>query len=144
MGVSFTVSTPGSHVFSIVRREDLSRLDKIVLHDGTYGASESSSLSGSGPAETLDPGSATDAGTVLQDAGGSTGQMVRIEAENMSLSTYRVEGGASFASNNAMISFLDGATGESGTATASFSGAATHYDVVVAYFDENDGCRRCR
>ena len=51
--ISFTVDTPGTHTFSIVRREELSRLDKIVIHDGLYGTDARGTLEGEGPAETL-------------------------------------------------------------------------------------------
>lgn len=146
--VSVTVNTPGVHTFSIVRREQLSRLDKIVIHDGTYGTDPASTLTGAGPAETVNTGSTPDAGaavdagaTVDASVGGdaSSGARMRIEAEHMSLQVYRVESGAGYASNDQMITLRDGAAGETGTASTSFSGEPGLYDVVVAYFDENDG-----
>lgn len=51
--ISFTVDTPGPHTFSIIRREQLSRLDKIVIHDGQYGTDARGTLDGEGPAETI-------------------------------------------------------------------------------------------
>lgn len=141
-GVSFTVATPGPHVFSIVRREQLSRLDKIVIHDGTYGTDGPSTLTGTGPAETLATGSSPDAAHVddassaVPDAGSG---VLRIEAEHMALQVYRVENGAGFASNDRMITLRDGAAGETGSASYDFTGAPGHYDVVLAYFDESDG-----
>jgi len=62
---------------------------------------------------------------------------IRFEAENMSLSTYRVEG-SSLASGGSLISLYQSG-GSTGTASATFTGATGYYDVVVGYFDENDG-----
>ncbi len=62
----------------------------------------------------------------------------RIEAENMSRTTYRQEnvGGAS---NGQVASLIDGSDKETGTAAFSFNGTAGLYDVVVGYYDEEDG-----
>ncbi|MBN1675118.1 MAG: hypothetical protein JXR37_29020 [Kiritimatiellae bacterium] len=64
---------------------------------------------------------------------------IRIEAEAMDLSTYRTEAGAGYASGGVFISLKGGASPETGTASTNFPGASGPYDVVVAYFDENDG-----
>ncbi|WP_242056558.1 MULTISPECIES: hypothetical protein [unclassified Nostoc] len=63
---------------------------------------------------------------------------IRIEAEKMTRSVYRLEA-STFASGGSMISLAGGGETETGTATTSFNGTAGTYDVVVAYFDENDG-----
>lgn len=62
---------------------------------------------------------------------------IRIEAEDMTLTTYRTESG-SFASGGKLISLLN-AAGPMGTASAVFAGASDRYDVVIGYYDENDG-----
>lgn len=59
---------------------------------------------------------------------------LRIEAENMTRSGYSVESG-SFASGGKFIR-VDSTTG---TATTSFSGVSGTYNVIVGYYDENDG-----
>jgi hypothetical protein len=61
---------------------------------------------------------------------------IRMEAEDMTLDTYKVET-LSFASNGALIN-LKG-PGVVGSATASFPGETGTYDVTVVYHDENDG-----
>lgn len=63
---------------------------------------------------------------------------IRIEAENMNLSGFRVESG-SFASNGKFIGLVLGNSTETGTATFTFSGATGLYNVAVSYFDETDG-----
>ncbi|GEM_PF-2288720 len=62
---------------------------------------------------------------------------IRIEAENMQRTTYLVESNTA-ASNGQLISLAQSG-GSSGTATTTFNGASGIYDVVVRYFDENDG-----
>ena len=71
--VSFTVDTPGVHTFSILRREALGRLDKILLRKDIAGISGKgkdarSDVTGPGPAETVDNGSMPDAGSAAIDA----------------------------------------------------------------------------
>ncbi|NET05732.1 MAG: hypothetical protein F6K16_13710 [Symploca sp. SIO2B6] len=63
---------------------------------------------------------------------------ILIEAENMNLTNYRVESGINFASGNGFISLLDTDTTQ-GAATTQFTGATGVYNVVVGYFDEDDG-----
>ena len=60
----------------------------------------------------------------------------RIEAEDMTLETYRVEV-RDFASDGALIN-LKG-PGIAGSATAPFPGATGEYDISVIYHDESDG-----
>ncbi len=62
---------------------------------------------------------------------------IRLEAETMTLSNYRVESN-SIASGGKVVS-LSGATAATGTATTTFNGAAGTYNVVAGYYDENDG-----
>lgn len=62
---------------------------------------------------------------------------IRIEAEDMTLTNYLTELG-SFASGGKLISLLD-AAGSIGTASTVFPGASDRYDVVIGYYDENDG-----
>lgn len=71
---------------------------------------------------------------------GNTGQVqeIRVEAEQMFLSAYRIESGNSAASGGALIS-LNSATTTTDTASSTFSGSSGKYDVFVGYFDENDG-----
>ncbi|WGV24067.1 hypothetical protein [Halotia branconii] len=63
---------------------------------------------------------------------------IRIEAESMTRSVYRLESN-SLASGGSMISLAGSSSTEKGTAKTTFSGTAGNYDVVVAYYDENDG-----
>jgi len=63
---------------------------------------------------------------------------MRIEAEQMNLSTYLVESGNTAASGGRLISLYK-ATGSAGTASTIFAGPSGTYDVVLGYFDENDG-----
>lgn len=62
---------------------------------------------------------------------------IRIEAENMTLTNYLTESG-SFASGGKLVSLLNAAE-SIGTASAVFAGATRSYDVVIGYYDENDG-----
>ncbi len=66
------------------------------------------------------------------------GKVIRIEAERMNLSTYRVEATDGSASGKKVISLL-GASKPEGTATVNFPGPSGRYNVVVGYFDEEDG-----
>ncbi|MEB3828332.1 Calx-beta domain-containing protein [Phormidium sp. CCY1219] len=63
---------------------------------------------------------------------------IRIEAEQMNLTTYRVESDRTPASGNALIT-LHKTGGTSGSATTTFTGSSGTYDVILGYFDENDG-----
>ena len=63
---------------------------------------------------------------------------IRVEAEKMQLTGYRLESG-SFASGGQFISLVGGADNETGQATLKFSEPTGKYDVRVGYFDENDG-----
>lgn len=59
--------------------------------------------------------------------------MIRIEAEDMTLSKYNVET-LNIASGEALIS-----TFSTGTATSTFSGSTGSYNIFLGYFDEKDG-----
>ena len=63
-----------------------------------------------------------------------------IEAEDLELVNYRVEDN-DFASNGELIS-LRGARSHTGSASTTFTGREGLYDIVVGYFDENDGNAR--
>ena len=63
--------------------------------------------------------------------------LITIEAEAMTLTGYSIQENAD-ASNGQLISIL-GASDPSGQAKAVFPGLAGTYEVVVVYFDENDG-----
>ncbi|MDX2097166.1 MAG: kelch repeat-containing protein, partial [Leptolyngbyaceae cyanobacterium bins.59] len=65
----------------------------------------------------------------------------RIEAESMSLNTYRLES-LSSASGGQVITLLSGNNLESGTASFNFSGPTGTYNVILGYYDENDGVAR--
>jgi lysophospholipase L1-like esterase len=63
---------------------------------------------------------------------------IRIEAELMNLSNYRIESGNSAASGGGLISLYQ-ALSSTGTASSTFAGPSGTYDLVLGYFDENDG-----
>ncbi|GAB4230964.1 MAG: hypothetical protein Kow00121_59670 [Elainellaceae cyanobacterium] len=64
-------------------------------------------------------------------------ETIQVEAENMSLSTYRVEANSA-ASGGQLVSLRD-ASGDTGGALLNFSGPSGFYDVLLNYVDENDG-----
>ena len=64
------------------------------------------------------------------------GSPIRIEAEEMTLNGYQIESNTA-ASGNGLISLFGG--GNTGSATTEFSGAEGKYDVLIGYFDEQDG-----
>ena len=64
-------------------------------------------------------------------------QPIVFEAEAFDLDTYLIEEN-NFASNGALIS-LKGASGDTGTASKTFTGPSGLYDIVVGFFDELDG-----
>ncbi|MBX2866166.1 MAG: NF038122 family metalloprotease, partial [Leptolyngbyaceae cyanobacterium MAG.088] len=61
------------------------------------------------------------------------GDAIRVEAEDMSLSGYSRETHSN-ASDGGLIR-----TSSSGVATTQFAGSSGYYNIVVAYYDENDG-----
>lgn len=63
---------------------------------------------------------------------------IRVQAEDMSLTNYRVESGNYSALGQELISLYQ-APSPTGTASLQFTGPEGTYDVVVGYFDENDG-----
>ena len=66
---------------------------------------------------------------------------IRIEAENLSLNGYFIENG-NFASEGKYISLLEPGNltpGATGTASYQFAEAAGKYDIIIGYYDENDG-----
>jgi lysophospholipase L1-like esterase len=62
---------------------------------------------------------------------------VVIEAEDMNLFAYQVESGRSPASGGKLITLANGLV--QGIATTRFRGSSGIYNVVIGYFDENDG-----
>lgn len=64
----------------------------------------------------------------------------RLEAETFQLNNYVVESASGIASNNGLIR-VNGVTNQNviGTATTTFTRPAGIYDLVIGYFDENDG-----
>jgi hypothetical protein len=66
------------------------------------------------------------------------GGLITLEAEAMALTGYLVEQNAD-ASGEALISRRGAAGAPPGRATAAFPGPASTYDIIVTYFDENDG-----
>lgn len=63
---------------------------------------------------------------------------IRIEAEDMALTTYGIESNSS-ASGGKLISLLNNASGSIGSASTVFAGEEGSYNIVVGYYDENDG-----
>ena len=84
-----------------------------------------------------------DALTVSADDGSGPppGEPVLFEVEAMSLAGLTIEILAGVSSNDqhVRISDFNAPPGTSGTATATFTGASGTYDVLLAYYDENDG-----
>ena len=66
---------------------------------------------------------------------------ISLEVEDMSLSGLTVEtlAGVSSGDQHVRISDFNAPPGTSGTATAVFGGPSGSYDVILAYYDENDG-----
>lgn len=65
-------------------------------------------------------------------------ETIRIEAEDMTLEGYRLESNDQV-SGDQLISLVNGAQNEQGTARQIFNGPAGTYDMVVSYIDESDG-----
>lgn len=64
---------------------------------------------------------------------------IRIEGESADIITnYRIEN-ISAASGGKALSFVRGASKETGSATFTFRGSAGKYDIIIGTFDENDG-----
>lgn len=63
---------------------------------------------------------------------------IRVQAEDMTLTNYRVESGNYSALGQKLISLYQ-APSTTGTASLQFNGPSGTYNVVVGYFDENDG-----
>ncbi|HEY9805787.1 MAG TPA: hypothetical protein V6D04_04415, partial [Candidatus Obscuribacterales bacterium] len=63
---------------------------------------------------------------------------IRIEAESMTLNTFRIESNSS-ASGGSIVGLVVGASSETGTASFAFNGPSGLYDVVIGYYDETDG-----
>lgn len=68
---------------------------------------------------------------------------IRVEAESMTLRTYRVESNSS-ASGGQVISLAGGGRRETGEGTFQFTGSSGNYNLVIGYYDENDGVAQLR
>ena len=68
----------------------------------------------------------------------ATPSSVRFETEDMVLSTYDIQPDSG-ASGTGYIHLANYSSGTTGTADFSFNGSSGQYDVVVSYWDENDG-----
>ncbi|MGG6294523.1 hypothetical protein ACQ4M4_08870 [Leptolyngbya sp. AN02str] len=93
-------------------------------------------------------GSAETADSLLQQASASASTQVlkaalvspfRIQAEDMQLDTYQIEESSAANSNKLISLFTEKGWKKTGTATSVFQGPEGTYDVVLGYFDENDG-----
>jgi serralysin len=65
----------------------------------------------------------------------------RVETESMRKVNYRNESNTS-ASGSQLVSFINGAESEVGSVSFNFTGVSGRYNVVVGYYDENDGIAR--
>lgn len=74
----------------------------------------------------------------VSPAPSTTKPIIKIEAESMVLNTYRIEAN-SFASGGQLLSLKNSGINEIGIAAYTFTGASGKYDVVLGYYDENDG-----
>ncbi len=125
-------------------------LRSLALADGSYtvdiwkpasGKVSTTSASVSGGATQIALSSFTDDIAAHIHSRTSQGGPIRIEAENMTLATYRVENqwAGLNASGDKIISLKGGSALETGTASRSFPGTSGTYDIVVGAVDENDG-----
>ncbi|MEL6816402.1 MAG: SGNH/GDSL hydrolase family protein, partial [Cyanobacteria bacterium J06598_3] len=66
---------------------------------------------------------------------------IRLEAEYMNRTAYRLDGGVgfNFISNSFAVGLPNGGANETGTITTTFGGESGTYDIIVGYFDEDDG-----
>ncbi|MDX2213898.1 MAG: Calx-beta domain-containing protein [Oculatellaceae cyanobacterium bins.114] len=117
-----------------------------VVNDDLVEGSETINLSLSDPTNGFVLGTQTTTTVAIADDDvmpPPTGTPIRIEAESMTRSGYRIENN-SIASNRALLSLVGSGTTESGSAFTSFSGIAQRYNVYVNYFDESDGQAQMR
>ncbi|NEO99848.1 MAG: hypothetical protein F6K58_14445 [Symploca sp. SIO2E9] len=77
-----------------------------------------------------------DSNSVLSGDGNGQ-EPIRIEAEQMNLDNYLIES-SNAASDGQLISLFN-ASGTTGSASTQFSGPSGTYDIVVGYYDEQDG-----
>jgi hypothetical protein len=109
-----------------------------VLDDLTSEGSESVFVTLTGATAGTGLGAITTATVNIADNEPAVRPTIRLEAEAATVVNYRTEAiGA--ASGGQVRSFVGGASGESGSATFGFTGAAGAYNILVGTFDENDG-----
>jgi glucose/arabinose dehydrogenase len=68
---------------------------------------------------------------------------IRVEAESMTLRTYRIES-ISSASGGQVMSLAGGRDRETGEGSFQFTGSSGNYNLVIGYYDENDGVGQLR
>ncbi|MEM8501863.1 MAG: PA14 domain-containing protein [Cyanobacteria bacterium P01_D01_bin.1] len=90
------------------------------------------------PPAPTPPAPPTPPSTPIAPPSSSTGLSIRVDAEDMVRSNYRLEL-SNFSSSGKFLSFKGRTRDEKGTASTEFSGESGSYDVVASYVDEKDG-----
>ena len=86
-----------------------------------------------------DPSAGSDTNTSQTSTSNPANTSIRFEAEGMTLGGDYIIENKSFASGGSLIKTASAGTGNAATATTTFTGATGFYDVVIGYYDENDG-----
>lgn len=92
---------------------------------------------------TLLSGAVLNSTAIATERRASSASPIRIEAESMTLSVYRVETNKT-ASAGKLLSLKGAVNGQAkiGKAAYTFTGTPGRYDILVGYYDENDGIAR--